>query len=270
MSRVTCCQGQVLVEQFECVRNCQEQTDGNGRHNHRQFYFPKCLPAARTVDGSSFHQIRRYILQACNIDDHHITDLLPAKQNDQTPVTSLCIQCQQGFAQFHQNSVEQCLPDVTQNDTADQVWHKEYCSENICALQFFCQCQRNGKGCHVNDQRCHDNESNCEPEGIDKGCICQGSHIVIYAHKLCVIYRCKLAERQIQTMDEGPDKPYTEGSQCWCHEYRKPPFQCFFHGSSSHFLFEFPGNVNHYKNGGAWMLPHLFIFCKNIVSSKHN
>ena len=84
-------QSQVLVEQFEGIGDGQEQTDGDGGHNHGQLYLEQGLHGRCAIDLSCFHQFRRNVLKTCHVNDHHVTDLLPSHQDDQTPVAGSCI-----------------------------------------------------------------------------------------------------------------------------------------------------------------------------------
>ena len=79
------------------------------------------LPAGGTVDLGGLDQVAGDALQAGHIDDHHVADLLPAHQDDQADEAVALVQSQQGLAQVGEHAVEQDLPDVAQQDAADQV-----------------------------------------------------------------------------------------------------------------------------------------------------
>ena len=79
------CQRQVLIKQLEAVGQGQENADGEGTHHVGDGDLPQHLPAVGTVDTGGLQHILRNGLQTGDIDDHHIADLLPAHQNNQSP-----------------------------------------------------------------------------------------------------------------------------------------------------------------------------------------
>ena len=102
-------------------------------------------------------------MQAGNINDHHISDLLPAEKNDQTPEAKLAVQ-HDGRVIMAQDAVEDHQPDIAQNDTTDEVRHEEDRPENIRALDAARQRIGNREGQHVDDQQRHDRKERREPE----------------------------------------------------------------------------------------------------------
>ena len=70
-------QCQVLVEQLEAVGQGQEGTDGDGGHDVGD----GDLPAVGAVDLGGFHHVFGNCLEAGDVNDHHITDLLPAGED---------------------------------------------------------------------------------------------------------------------------------------------------------------------------------------------
>ena len=131
MVRISTGQSQVLIKELEGVGQCQKYTDGDRRHYHRKLYLPEGLPPGSSIDLCCLDQIIRYILKSCNIDDHHVTNLLPAHEDDQSPVTCTGIQCQKRFSNNGKHTVDQNLPDISKYDSTDQVWHEKDGSENI-------------------------------------------------------------------------------------------------------------------------------------------
>ena len=55
-----------------------------------------CLAFAPSIL-RGFDQIQRHVLQASNVDDHHVTDLLPAHQNDKAQEAVRGVQGKQRF-----------------------------------------------------------------------------------------------------------------------------------------------------------------------------
>ena len=60
-------------------------------------------------------RIQRHVLQASNVDDHHVTDLLPAHQNDKAQEDVRGVQGKQRFVECAEYAVEQNLPDIAKD-----------------------------------------------------------------------------------------------------------------------------------------------------------
>ena len=178
LGRFAAGQREVLVKELERVGQRQERTDRDGRHDHRQFDLEERLRAGRAVDGGGFQQIAGHVLQARDVDDHHIADLLPAHQDDEAPEAVPRVQRKQRLAQVGQNAVEQNLPDIAQHDAADQVRQEEDGAESVGAVHTAGEKQRDGKGQHVDQQGGHDGERRCEPERMGEGVI-RPNHCVV-------------------------------------------------------------------------------------------
>ena len=85
-----------------------------------------------TVDLRGLNEISRDILDTGDVDNHHISDLLPAHNSNETPERRpLCGDNRHGM--LGQNAVENHQPDVRKNDTADQVRQEERRTEDICS-----------------------------------------------------------------------------------------------------------------------------------------
>ena len=104
LGRLTIGQRQVLVKELEGVGQCQEGADGDRRHYHGNGNTLQNLSFGGSIDLGCLDQFSRDILDTGNVDDHHITDLLPAHQNDQSPETK-CGGIRQRTAEFHQDAV---------------------------------------------------------------------------------------------------------------------------------------------------------------------
>ncbi len=79
---LACRQRQVLVEQLEAVGQRQEGADGDEGMTMGMLIFRQA-PRVGTVDLGGLDQVAGNALQAGDVDDHHVTDLLPAHQDDQ-------------------------------------------------------------------------------------------------------------------------------------------------------------------------------------------
>ncbi len=92
---------------------------------------------------------------------------------------------------WHQHAVEQQLPDVTEHDTADQVRHEKYGTENIGSFDAFGQKQCNCKRQYI-DQDHTDYRKGCRiPECVYKGAVFEYFGIVGKSNKFCIVNRCK-------------------------------------------------------------------------------
>ena len=217
---LACGQGHVLVEQLEAVGQGQEGADGHAGHDHGDLDLEQDLAVVGTVDLSGFDQVAGHALQASHIDDHHVADLLPAHQDDQTDETGLGIQRQQGLLQVCQHAVEQDLPDVAQQDAADQVGHKVDGTEDVGALDAAGQHDCNGKGADI-DEHGGDHSERCrKAESVQEGGILEHGNIVLDTHKGGLAHGGEALEGKEDAPDKGPDKADDERDQRRKHEHR--------------------------------------------------
>ena len=215
-----CGQGDVLVEQLEAVGQGQEGADGHAGHDHGNLDLEQDLAVVGTVDLSGLDQVAGHALKASHIDDHHVADLLPAHQDDQTDKTGLGIQSKQGLLQVRQHTVEQDLPDVAQQDAADQVGHKEHGTENVGALDAAGQHQCNGKGAHVDEHGAHHGKGCRKAESVQEGGILKYREVVLDAHKGSLGHGGEPLEGKVNAPDKGPDEADDKGDQSRQHKYR--------------------------------------------------
>ena len=215
-----CGQGNVLVEQFEAVGQGQEGADGHAGHDHGNLDLEQDLAVVGTVDLGGFDQVAGHALQAGNVNDHHVADLLPAHQDDQTDETGLGVQRQQRPLQVGQHTVEQDLPDVAQQDAADQVGHEVNGTENVGTLDAAGQHDRNGKGTDI-DKHSGDHGKRCrKAERMQERGILEHRDVVLDAHKGGLANSSEPLERKVNAPDEGPDKADDEREQRGQHEHR--------------------------------------------------
>jgi len=107
---------------------------------------PERLPGGSAVDLRGLDQIVGHGLQSGDVDDHHIADLLPAHQYNQTPIAVFRAQ----LDAHGQDAVEDHFPDIAQNDAADQVRHEEHAAEQVAALDAAREHIRHRKGQKIN------------------------------------------------------------------------------------------------------------------------
>ena len=215
-----CGQGHVLVKQLEAVGQGQEGADGHTGHDHGNLDLEQDLAVVGTVDLSGLDQVAGHALQSGHIDDHHVADLLPAHQDDQTDKTGLGIQSKQGLLQVRQHTVEQDLPDVAQQDAADQVGHKEHGTEDVGALDAAGQHQCNGKGAHVDEHGAYHGKHRRKAKGVQEGGILKYREVVLDSYKGGLGNGSEPLEGQINAPDKGPDEADDKGDQSRKHKYR--------------------------------------------------
>ena len=157
---------------------------------------------------------RQLVAQFCE------SPLLPAHQNDQTDETGLGIQCQQGLLQVCQHAVEQDLPDVAQQDAADQVGHEEHGTEDVGALDAAGQHQCNGKSTHIDKYSAYHGKRRRKAKGVQKGGILKYREVVLDAYKGGLGNGSEPLEGQVNAPDKGPDEADDKGDQSRKHKYR--------------------------------------------------
>ena len=192
-------EGQVLVIELEAVGQGQERADGDRRHEVRDCDVPERFPAGRTVDLCGLEHILGDGLQAGDINNHHISDLLPAHEDDETPEAVFGFQ-HDGCVEVAEDAVEDHEPDIAQNDAADEVRHEEHGTEDVRALDALGQNIRDGKGQHVDDEQGHKREQRRIPERMEEALILEDGLVVFQSHPRPLAGRLELAEGQEQPL----------------------------------------------------------------------
>ena len=192
-------QGHVLVEQLEAVGQGQEGADGHAGHDHGNLDLEQDLAVVGTVDLSGLDQVAGHALQAGHIDDHHVTDLLPAHQNDKAQEAVRGVQGKQRFFECAEYAVEQNLPDIAEDNAADQVGHKEGGTEDVGTADAAGKQQRNAERQHIDEHRGHHSKHRSEPERMGEGIIQPDLGIVAETNKGNILNSCEFAERKIYT-----------------------------------------------------------------------
>ena len=133
------------------------------------------------------------------------------------------------MCQIAQHAIDQNIPNITQNDTANQVGHEEHGTEYVGALDFSGQSQSQQECDDVDENSCNDNKFGGIAKGIQEGLIGDSLHIVGDTYPFCVINSDKGAEGQVQGLQERPDKAHAERCQSGQNEHGEPFFDCIFH-----------------------------------------
>ena len=241
-------QGHVLVEELEGIGQGQEGADGDGGHHVGDDDPDQALPAVGAVDLGGFQRILRHSLQACDVNDHHIADLLPRDQNHQTPETVGGV-CGEVGAVLLQDTVEDQAPDVTQHHAADQVGHEEHGTEQVGAPHLLSQGVGDGKGHHVDQDDGHHGEAGGIPEGMGEAGVLKGLDVVFKTDELGIPGGHEVAQGQVKSLQEGPDEAHAEAHKGGQHQQGEPALDrsadqhTVHRGAVTYFLFQ-------------WNLPH--------------
>ena len=202
---ITTGQCQVLVEQLEAVGQSQEHADGDGGHYVGDGDLEQGLPAVGTVDLGGFQHVLGNSLQAGDVDDHHVADLLPAHQDDQTPEAPGGVGEDGGIVSGEQ-TVKDHAPDVTQDDTADQVGHEEDGTEQVGALDLLGQGVGHSEGQNIDEDNGNNSVQGSVAEGVAEALISQRLDVVVDTNPGPLGSGLELGEGQEQTLSKGPDK----------------------------------------------------------------
>ncbi len=108
-----------------------------------------------------------------------------------------------GLLEVGQQAVQQDLPDVAQQDAADQVGHKVHGTEQVGALDAAGQHQRNGKGAHIDEHSAHHGKDRRKAEGVQEGGILKYCSVVLDAYKGGLGNGSEPLEGQINAPDKG-------------------------------------------------------------------
>ena len=103
----------------------------------------KRLPAVCAVDFCRFVKLLGDALKPCDINYHHVAYLLPRHKNYKPPKTKSTVE-DNACAVISQNSVEYHLPNIAEDNSADEVRHEKNGSEN--ARTFYSNANFRGVG----------------------------------------------------------------------------------------------------------------------------
>ena len=162
---------------------------------------PERMPAIRAVDLCGLDQVSGYGLQPRDIDDHHISDLLPRHQDDQAPVAISRAEHDRGTV-VREDAVEDHRPDIAEHDTADQVWHEEDRAEGVGALDSARERIGNGEREHVDHNQRYNRDKRRVLERMHEGCVLKSFDVVAQADPTGVARGRKLTEGQVNTLEE--------------------------------------------------------------------
>lgn len=207
--RSTVCECQVLIVKFEAVCQRQEHADRDAWHYGRNDDLEQRCPAVCSVNGSRFQHVAGDVLDCSNVDDHHVSDVLPVHEDDKAPeaVFGIGEQC---LLEVCKNAVEDNLPDPAEDDASDEVRHEENCPERVCSGHILCKYQCQGEGQDVDGYHSDDCEAQREPEGLCEIVVNRESpDVVVQSDKACIRDCPELAEGE----DEAPDHRNEEGKR---------------------------------------------------------
>ena len=140
---------------------------------------PQSLPAAGAVDFRGFVHILRHGLQSCDINNHHIADLLPCHHDDQTPEAIRRIGDQRLCCQTAQQCVKNQFPDIAQNDTADQVRHEKDGTEQVGAFELLRERVGQCEGDYIDNHDRHDGIQRGKFECVQESGVLERADVVL-------------------------------------------------------------------------------------------
>ena len=154
-------------------------------------------------------ELLRHRLQARNIDNHGIADLLPSQHHHQAPKAKGGAIAEILAKKRDQHAVvNDHLPDIAQNNTADQIRHKKHCSKEIGAADTAGQRQRHRKRDHIDQQNRNHRKGGGEQKGIPKLAIgCENTDIVIKPDKGGVFNGGILTKGEVKPHEKGDHEP---------------------------------------------------------------
>ena len=171
-------------------------------------------------------------MQASDIDDHHIADLLPAQYDHKAPEAVPGTDFQRQVIPG-QDSVEDQLPDIAQDDAADEVGHEKRGAEDVGAGDVLGQHHGHREGNDVDEHHRHHGECGGEEERVEKLRVLKRLDKVGKTHELGVRHCAEVTQRQIQPHDEGDDEADDKGQERGGQEYGEIALDGFFHGLRS-------------------------------------
>ena len=215
-------QRQVLVEQLEGVGQSQEGAGGDGGHHVGDDDPEQRLAAAGTVNFSGLQHVSGDGLKPGNVNDHHVADLLPGHQNDQTPEAVGGVGGEVGGI-VPQNAVKNHAPYVAQHHAADQVGHEEHGAKQVGAAHLLGQGIGDEEGQHI-DQENGDHGEKCGVlEGVPEADVRPDFGIIRQADPFGILGNIEGAEGQVDALQKRPDEADAEGSEHGEDEQRRPP-----------------------------------------------
>ena len=164
------------------------------------------LPARRAVDGRRLGELARNILDARDVDDHHIAHKLPVHQHDQPPEA---VFGREGdvHPEAEQKAVDDDLPDIAEHDAADEVGHEKDGAEEVGALHRAGEQHGEREGEQVDGDHRDDGEFHGEPQGVEEvSAAGKRLDVVGKPHPLGVGHRCKLGKREVDAHHERDEK----------------------------------------------------------------
>ena len=121
------------------------------------------------------------------------------------------------------------LPDVAENDTADQVRHEKNGTEQPGSMEFFTESQCYKECEYIYRDDTYDRKKCRVPQRMSEVAFVKHRHIVFKTDEVQIIYDCKFIKGEIHSPDERDYKSDEKCSHCRQHEQRKRPSYCSFH-----------------------------------------
>ena len=191
------------------------------------------LPGPGPVDGGGLGQVPGDVLDAGDVNNHHVADHLPVHHRHQPPEA-----VPGGEGDVHpqkagQDAVDNQLPDVAQDDAPDEVGHEKDGAEKVPPRDGPGEEQGQGEGEKVHCHHRNHRELQGEPQGVQEIPVPgEGGDVVLHPHELGVGDGGELAEGEPHPHDKGNEEGHHKGRQGGQDEDGEVFFQSFFHNGS--------------------------------------
>ncbi len=169
----------------------------------------KRLPLARSVNLCRLNHVLGYRLKPGDVYNHHITDLLPTHKYYESPETVFCFE-NNGRTVLYEYAVKYHTPDISENDTAYEVRHKENRPKYIGAFYSLRQhiCDRKRENIYQNKRNYR--KQRRIRKCVHKRFVCNSLLIIFDTNKRPSARNYEFTEGQKQSFCEGIKKSYTK------------------------------------------------------------
>ena len=172
------------------------------------------LPLVCSVDLRRFQHVLRNAHKAGDVNQQHIAAQLP-RLHDHHGGKRRSRRGQPGFlqqrnrqhaVQAREHPAENNLPDITEDQAADQVGRKESRPEEVLSLHTAGQQVRQQEGKQVDEYNGQQGEPGCQSQGIPERAVLEGCRIVVEADEILHVRQSvPVRERQVNTVDQRND-----------------------------------------------------------------
>ncbi len=169
-------------------------------------------------------------MQPRNIYDHHIANELPVCEDNKSPKAVLRL-VGDVRVEKAQNAVDDKVPYISQDDSADEIGHKKYGPECICAPKPPCEGESEEKGEYIHRYQRYNGKFYRKPQGICEIAVGEDTPVIFKPRPPCIGDRGEFAEREVYSHSEGHKKGYDKRRKGGQDEKWKISVEISFHQS---------------------------------------